>query len=84
MTVIIPRNSVLPLKKSQVFTTYADNQTSIIVRVFAGERAMTKDNLLVAAYNISGIEPKPRGVPQITITFDVGINSVLSVRATAN
>jgi molecular chaperone DnaK len=84
MTTLIPRNTTIPTRKSETFSTAADNQTSVEVHVLQGERPMARDNRTLGRFHLSGLPPAPRGVPQIEVTFDIDANGIVNVSAKDN
>ena len=81
MAPIVRRNTLIPTRQTKVFSTAVDNQPTVLVKVFQGERPMTKDNHLLGEFELSGIPPAPRGVPQIEVTFEVDANGIMKISA---
>ena len=81
MTVLIPRNTTIPTSKAETFSTAADNQNAVTINVLQGEREFARDNRLLGTFNLEGIPPAPRGMPQIEVTFNIDVNGILSVSA---
>ncbi|KAM3309332.1 hypothetical protein P3S67_011076 [Capsicum chacoense] len=81
MTVLIARSTTIPAKKERIFSTHSDNQTGLLIQVYEGERARVKDNNLLGKFELSGIPPAPRCIPQITVCFDIDANGIFNVSA---
>merc|ERR1712130_102423 len=81
MTKIVPRNTHIPISKSQIFSTHQDNQNSVLIQIFQGERAMTKDNRFLGKFMLNNIPLQPRGVPQIEVKFEIDVNGLIQIEA---
>ena len=79
MTVLISKNTIIPYKRSQIFTTHVENQKSVLIQLYEGERKLTQDNHMLGKFTLEGIPPAPRGVPQIEVTLEIDLNGILNM-----